>query len=42
MSIGGIPVWIGSGAQYVGSVETLARKIARIVHANHLFRFDLK
>ena len=31
-----------SGALYAGGVETLARKIARIVHANHLSRFDLK
>ncbi|GGM63563.1 hypothetical protein GCM10011608_56070 [Micromonospora sonchi] len=42
MPVGGIPVWIESGALYVGGVETLARKIARIVHANHLSRFDLK
>jgi probable LLM family oxidoreductase len=33
---------VGTGALYVGSPETVARKIAGIVRANHLSRFDLK
>ncbi|GAA4483218.1 LLM class flavin-dependent oxidoreductase [Microbacterium panaciterrae] len=33
---------VDTGALYVGSPETVARKIAGIVRANHLSRFDLK
>ncbi|MFA4895053.1 MULTISPECIES: LLM class flavin-dependent oxidoreductase [Microbacterium] len=33
---------VDTGALYVGSPETVAQKIARIVRANHLSRFDLK
>lgn len=33
---------VDAGALYVGSVETVAQKIAAIVRANHLSRFDLK
>ncbi|WP_426518914.1 LLM class flavin-dependent oxidoreductase [Diaminobutyricibacter sp. McL0618] len=33
---------VTTGALYVGSAETVARKIAGIVQANHLSRFDLK
>lgn len=33
---------LDEGALYVGGVETVAQKIARIVRINHLSRFDLK
>jgi probable LLM family oxidoreductase len=33
---------VDTGALYVGSPETVAQKIAGIVRANHLSRFDLK
>lgn len=33
---------VKTGALYVGSPETVAQKIASIVRANHLSRFDLK
>jgi len=33
---------LDQGALYVGGVETVAQKIARIVRTNHLARFDLK
>ena len=33
---------VDSGSLYVGSPETVARRIAAIVRANHLSRFDLK
>lgn len=33
---------VDTGALYVGSPETVARKIAAIARANHLSRFDLK
>ncbi|MGM7777094.1 LLM class flavin-dependent oxidoreductase [Arthrobacter sp. KNU-44] len=33
---------VDTGALYVGSLETVAQKIAGIVRANHLSRFDLK
>lgn len=33
---------LDDGALYVGSPETVAQKIARIVRTNHLSRFDLK
>ncbi|MFS0794140.1 LLM class flavin-dependent oxidoreductase [Microbacterium sp. 1P10AE] len=33
---------IATGALYVGSADTVARKIAAVVRANHLSRFDLK
>lgn len=33
---------VATGALYVGSPETVARKLAAIVRTNHLSRFDLK
>lgn len=33
---------LDEGALFVGGVETVARKIARMVRVNHLSRFDLK
>lgn len=33
---------VGTGALYVGAPETVAQKIAAVVRANHLSRFDLK